>query len=316
MQNQTSLLSAHNQKMQEISELLSVTAALGTHYFAYNINPTKGFGGCDMYDAKRMCLSRGNLCFNKPQHLHCEMPFSLGVTISLAGRYHFIHRNSGNKYHIDPPQILLRKGDFGPIDAYLPANTLINTVSLDFNTELLEQINHTVDNKVTRFFQDVNSSGILLLEKHDARLICLTQYLSGISHASNELDLINLEGQALSLLSSLFRLPPEQQGKYYEEIETVICILKSHYHEKTTIPKLARQVGMNECYLKRYFKKYTGQTINTFLEKYRMELALTLFSQGKMAHEVASEIGYDNFYYFKSIFRKHFGYFPEQSARY
>lgn len=241
------------------------------------------------------------------------MPFTLGVTIFLSGKFHFIHRKSGRKYHVKPPQILLRKGEFGSVDFCLPDHTLISTLSLNFSVDLLEMIsNSAYENSVTHFFQDMTHSDILILEKHHPRPICLAQYLQSVSQASNELDLINIEGQALSLLSSLFRLPPDQEeAKYYREIRGAISVLESHCNEKITIPKLARQVGINECYLKRYFRKYTGLTISAFLRKYRMELALMLFSQGKTAHEVSCETGYDNIYYFRNVFKKHFGYFPE-----
>lgn len=318
MQNHVAYTPAHKQRLSKFTDLFSPSTALANNYHVHDINPGLGHGSNDLYDFGRICLGRGHFCFKQATQLQCEMPFrSFGITVFLTGTCKFTRLENGEEYEVKAPQIFLRKGQFGPVVFSMPARTPVTTLSMEFNIELLEKISSSIrQNKVTRFFQDLDRSEVMMLDTLDPKLVCAMHYLVGLPKASSELDLINIEGVALSLLGSLFTLPLQQDDKYRKEVEQAIAILESRCSEKITIPKLARQVGMNECYLKRYFKQYTGLTISAFLEKHRMDIALLLFSQGKAAQDVAYDIGYDNFYYFKNVFKKRFGYFPgsERSA--
>jgi AraC family transcriptional regulator, transcriptional activator of the genes for pyochelin and ferripyochelin receptors len=76
---------------------------------------------------------------------------------------------------------------------------------------------------------------------------------------------------------------------------------------------LARQVGLNDCTLKRGFKQVFGTTVFGYLHQYRMEQARSLLRDRHLnVTEVAQKVGYKNLSAFSTAFRKQFGVSPKQ----
>ncbi|OKH24240.1 AraC family transcriptional regulator [Chroogloeocystis siderophila] len=74
---------------------------------------------------------------------------------------------------------------------------------------------------------------------------------------------------------------------------------------------LARQVGLNDCTLKRGFRYCFGKTVFGYLHDYRLEQARQLLEQRRLnVSEVARSVGFANRSYFASAFRKKFGVNP------
>ncbi|NJK59588.1 MAG: helix-turn-helix transcriptional regulator [Oscillatoriales cyanobacterium SM2_1_8] len=76
---------------------------------------------------------------------------------------------------------------------------------------------------------------------------------------------------------------------------------------------LARQVGLNDCTLKKGFREVFGTTAFGFLHDYRLEKArqLLLEQQGSVT-EISRRIGFSNRSYFASAFRKKYGLSPKE----
>ena len=77
-----------------------------------------------------------------------------------------------------------------------------------------------------------------------------------------------------------------------------------------TIRQLSKQVGLNECDLKKQFKHHTGLTIAAYAKKAKMETALVLLSSGMRPVKVANHLGYCNLHYFTKVFTTFHGYAP------
>jgi AraC-like DNA-binding protein len=74
---------------------------------------------------------------------------------------------------------------------------------------------------------------------------------------------------------------------------------------------LARQVGLNDCTLKRGFRYCFGKTVFGYLHDYRLEQARQLLEQRRLnVSEIARSVGFANRSYFASAFRKKFGVNP------
>jgi len=87
-------------------------------------------------------------------------------------------------------------------------------------------------------------------------------------------------------------------------------ILKNLEHPMT-IRELARQVGINECYLKKGFKATFGKTIHEFQQVKRIEKAKALLKLGKHSiNEVAFMMGFGSPSHFSSSFKKIAGMKP------
>lgn len=83
-----------------------------------------------------------------------------------------------------------------------------------------------------------------------------------------------------------------------------------------TIPQLARAVGTNTSKLKRGFKFLCGLTIFEYGHRHRMNRALHLLVDERMAvNQVAGCVGYQHQTSFTAAFREHFGFTPKEARR-
>lgn len=83
-----------------------------------------------------------------------------------------------------------------------------------------------------------------------------------------------------------------------------------------SVTDVANHVFLNPIYLNRVFKKERGVSINQWIIKERMELASTLLlTTDKTAIDIAYQIGYNNYPYFSTVFKKYFGTTPSQYVK-
>lgn len=96
-----------------------------------------------------------------------------------------------------------------------------------------------------------------------------------------------------------------------EKIQLSRSIINNNLSTPLTIKELARQCGINECYLKKGFKAMYGKTIHEYREYRRIEKSKELILQGNCnINEVAAEMGYTSHAYFSTAFKKHTGIKP------
>jgi AraC-like DNA-binding protein len=115
-------------------------------------------------------------------------------------------------------------------------------------------------------------------------------------------------------LSCAHSLKPDDVDRIHYARE----ILLQRLDNPPSLIELARQVGLNDCTLKRGFRQVFGQTAFGLLHDYRLEQARQLLEERRLnVTEVARAIGFANRSYFASAFRKKFGVSPrEYLARY
>jgi AraC family transcriptional regulator, transcriptional activator of the genes for pyochelin and ferripyochelin receptors len=88
-------------------------------------------------------------------------------------------------------------------------------------------------------------------------------------------------------------------------------ILISNLDNPPSLLDLARQVGLNDCTLKRGFRQVFGTTVFGYLYDYRMLEAQNLLLQKRMSiNAIARKVGYTNRSAFYRAFRKKFGISP------
>jgi AraC-like DNA-binding protein len=88
-------------------------------------------------------------------------------------------------------------------------------------------------------------------------------------------------------------------------------ILLQRINDPPSLVELARQVGLNDCTLKRGFRQVFGTTAFGYLHNYRLEQARQLLEERRLnISEIAQAIGFANRSYFAAAFRKKFGVTP------
>lgn len=78
------------------------------------------------------------------------------------------------------------------------------------------------------------------------------------------------------------------------------------------IEKLAARFGMGRRTFERRFKRCTGDSPLVYAQRNRIEAAKLLLEQnGKTIEEVAYEIGYEDYGFFREVFKKQVGLYPK-----
>ncbi|MEM6433772.1 MAG: AraC family transcriptional regulator [Cyanobacteria bacterium P01_D01_bin.115] len=118
------------------------------------------------------------------------------------------------------------------------------------------------------------------------------------------------------LLHTGKRLPKLVKTDDIERIHQARDILAQQLNNPPSLIELARQVGLNDCTLKRGFRQVFGKTAFGYLHDYRMEQARRLLRAGELnVSEAARRVGFANRSYFAAAFRKKYGVSPSQMKK-
>ncbi|UOO91378.1 helix-turn-helix domain-containing protein [Vitreoscilla stercoraria] len=270
-------------------------------------------GYTDLYRFNRIVLFRNNYSSNTAQHLINEKNLlNFGINITIKGRFDFHFPDLHTDISVFPMQVWLRRGCLGVVEADIPNQTIIQSVGLDFDVQLLEQLlPDKAVNEISQFFlASPDQAAVQIMRKPPPVLFLLAEQLLDLPHGSNEFDLLKIESISLNLLTHLFA----DQTHHYHSVPTQIVmaqhILDTEVIQNHTIRQLSKQVGLNECDLKKQFKHHTGLTIASYAKKAKMETALVLLSSGMRPIKVANHLGYCNLHYFTKVFTTYHGYTP------
>lgn len=133
---------------------------------------------------------------------------------------------------------------------------------------------------------------------------------------------IYLESKVWELLGLLIeqeREPPDPSKPHalhpddIDRIHHAKDVLLQQLDNPPSLLELARQVGLNDCTLKRGFRQVFGTTAFGYLHEHRLEQARRLLEEQRLnVSEVAQTIGFASRSYFAAAFRKKFGVTPKQ----
>lgn len=133
-----------------------------------------------------------------------------------------------------------------------------------------------------------------------------------------------LESRALNLLYRFYKeneanqntcegckflnLPTEK-----EKIVKAKEILLYNLEQPPTIPELAKQVGINQCYLKKGFKEMFDSTVYDYIQHQRMQKArMLLISTTQPIGAIAEAVGFSSVSSFSQSFKKIVGVLPSE----
>ena len=99
-----------------------------------------------------------------------------------------------------------------------------------------------------------------------------------------------------------------------QRIHTIQDYLLNHLSDVNSIEHLAEQVYMSKRNLTRLFKKTLGITIGEYLEKLRVERAVSLLSENHKVDYVAEKVGLKSANQLRNILKRHQGLLPTDIA--
>lgn len=92
--------------------------------------------------------------------------------------------------------------------------------------------------------------------------------------------------------------------------------IDDHLNTKITIDQIAKELGLNACYLSTLFKKETGTTIHSYLQQKRLETAAKILAKTDHTYSsIANTLGYSSQSHFIQVFHKYYGITPAEYRR-
>lgn len=101
-------------------------------------------------------------------------------------------------------------------------------------------------------------------------------------------------------------------GTHFEIVKNTITYIQKNFNQKITLDEISKSVHYDKYALCREFKKYTGDTIVSHLNKYRSLQAIDCLQQGHTVSETASLCGFENLSFFTKTFKKYTGKAPSE----
>ncbi len=100
-----------------------------------------------------------------------------------------------------------------------------------------------------------------------------------------------------------------------ERLDKIRKFTQDNFSNSITIDMIAEHVGMNRSSFCTFFKKATGQTYITYLNKLRVDRACTLLREGKNdIAKVCTMVGFNDVPYFNRCFKNNRGMSPKEYA--
>ncbi len=89
--------------------------------------------------------------------------------------------------------------------------------------------------------------------------------------------------------------------------------IDGHLHEDCSLKRLGKAMNMNANYLGQIFKRETGKNYTAYITQLRIEKAKEMLDAGEHSiEEIATTLGFNDYFYFLKTFKRITGYTPKQ----
>lgn len=155
-------------------------------------------------------------------------------------------------------------------------------------------INYNVSSYLTK---PVDYSELAKAIEKAKRLLKERNFLEGSNSKSNKLKNIKLVD-----LDKKNRDVPDVVNEMLEYIE-------NNFQNKISMEMLSKDLYFSQTYLSKKFKEAMGETVNNFLNKYRIQKAIDFIKENKSISisELSYKCGINNYKYFNMVFKKYVG---------
>ena len=135
-----------------------------------------------------------------------------------------------------------------------------------------------------------------------------------LNNQQNLATFIETQGILLQLVSR-FLIPEIFKHRETHHIPVkildAISYISVNLHEDLSVTYLAERANQNADYFSRLFQQYTGDRPINFIHEKRIERAQYLMVTSQMTFsQIASQVGFENIFYFSKIFKKITGMSP------
>lgn len=104
----------------------------------------------------------------------------------------------------------------------------------------------------------------------------------------------------------------EEQG----HMRKLTDYIKAHYHESLSLSDIANHFHFSPSYLSNYFSTHSKEGFSEYLNRVRIEAAITLLRQSDIPiSKISEQVGFSDHSYFCRVFKKQTSYSPSQYRR-
>ena len=147
---------------------------------------------------------------------------------------------------------------------------------------------------------------------HEGRLLTLAK-----EELNSDVPDFEFVKTLIAPLSAMLTLYIEKHTSVYASGDDlygkILSILHLGYTRKIRISDIARECHYSASFISRYFKEKSGETVNGYLKRLRMEKARKLLCESAMRIEdIAASLGFSDTNYFISSFSAYYGEPPKK----
>ncbi len=192
-----------------------------------------------------------------------------------------------------------------------------SSLILTFSTELLDRWAGAFPEYTGRLENFKATSRVMSFDEDNTAVIAdLMKKMHGKDHRDllpYVMRLILIMEKSMNSAYSVGNAP--ETDRTAERLNMVRSYTAANYSRTITIDMIAGHVGMNRSSFCTFFKKTTGQTYITYLNKFRIEKACALLRKNdKDVTEVCYTVGFNDVPYFSRCFRNNRGMSPREYA--
>lgn len=132
--------------------------------------------------------------------------------------------------------------------------------------------------------------------------------------------------EASRFVSDVYQILDEMKTVYFQRVRMVISTkqysaavrtateyIRTHVHEKIDLEDIAKEAGYTAYYLSGKFQKETGESINSYIRRQKIETAKQMMETGRWSSvDIAEQLSFSSPSYFASVFRKYSGMTPTE----
>lgn len=172
------------------------------------------------------------------------------------------------------------------------------------------------NNQFHKLFMDIINSVLHALEDDGFKLVekLREEYLKTFIDSFNSANRDEFMQWLYNFTDKVSEYIKENKGDTYSNvIKKALEYIEQHYNEELSAQKVAEAVYLSPNYFSHIFKKIRKESFTDYLNKIRVEKAKLLLSKNLYkVYEVSDMVGYSDYKYFSSVFKKLVGVSPTQ----
>ncbi|MGR8809700.1 helix-turn-helix domain-containing protein [Leuconostoc citreum] len=104
----------------------------------------------------------------------------------------------------------------------------------------------------------------------------------------------------------------QSKQNYFKLVNKAEDYIEQHLKQSISLSELARNANLSESHFHRAFTKYSSETVNEFITRFKLErVAIYLLVNPRISIiDITLEYGYNDPSSFSRLFKKHFGISP------